>query len=87
MNILQKAMQFVQGRDRIGEAFDSTLSVKIAVGDRVSHRGTKLLGHCYQTGIVDGSVRVPAISVRYDNGRDAVLVPAEEFMKASRYQR
>jgi hypothetical protein len=88
MNILQKAMQFVQGRDKLSNAFDSTLSVKIAVGDRVQHRRTKLLGHCYQTGTVDGSSRVPALSVRYDvDTPDSVLVPAEEFTKASRYSR
>jgi hypothetical protein len=85
VNIFQKAKQAIMGRDRLSEDFDSTLSVKIAVGDRVRHRTTRELGHCYQTGIVDGSVRVPAVSVRYDNGMDAQLVPAEEFTKATKY--
>jgi hypothetical protein len=85
MNIFQKAKQAILGQDKLGKDFDSTLSVKIAVGDRVRHRGTSQLGHCYQTGQVDGSIRVPAISVRYDNGNDAQLVPAEEFTKATRY--
>jgi hypothetical protein len=88
MNILQKAVQFVKGRDSLGEAFDATLSTTLAVGDRVQHRCTRQLGHCYQTGVIDGSVRVPAISVRYDADiPDSVLVSAEEFTKASRYSR
>jgi hypothetical protein len=85
VNILQRAKQALMGKDRLSEDFDRTLSVKIRVGDRVRHRTTRELGHCYQTGLVNGSVRVPAISVRYDNGHDAILAPAEEFMKATKY--
>jgi hypothetical protein len=70
------------GKSKVAAQFDQTLSTKIACGDRVRHRGTQELGTCIQTGTVEGSMRVPALSVRYDSGIEAWLVPAEEFTKA-----
>ena len=70
---------------KLTNLFNETFSVKLRCGQRVRHRATKKLGTVYQTGVVNGSFRAPAISVRYDDGVDAVLIAAEEFTSATRY--
>jgi hypothetical protein len=66
--------------------FNQTLSVKIKVGDRVCNRRTGKLGTVYQTATLNGTVSIPALSVKLDDGTDAQLVPAEEYHKAVRQQ-
>jgi hypothetical protein len=74
------------GEPNQGAQFNQTLSTKIKVNDRVRHRVTQDLGVCFQTGTVtSGRFTVPAISVRYDNGNEAWMLSAEEFMKATKY--
>ena len=78
-------MQTLFGKSKLEKQFDATLSVKIGVNDRVRHRTTRLLGTVTQTGLVKGTIKVPTVTVAYDNGQEAVMVPAEEFMKATRF--
>jgi len=70
---------------RLENDFKRTLSEKIKVNDRVRHRKTGQLGTVFQTGMVEGSLKVPALSVRHDDGSEAWLVPSEDYTKATRY--
>lgn len=65
------------------DMFRKTLSVKIAVEDRVKHRDSQRLGTVFQTATVSG---VPVISVRHDDGTESHLLPAEEYHKVPRGQ-
>ncbi len=56
-----------------------SLSEKIKVGARVKHRLSGKLGTVFQTGKIDGSFRLPALSVTHDDGTEAILVPAEDY--------
>lgn len=77
-----RLMEIFRGPSKLQKQFDQTLSVKIALHDRVYLRSDKnVLGTVYQTGVLAGTVRVPAISVRHDFGPDAVLVPSEQYSK------
>ncbi len=60
------------------DIFRKTLSVKIAVTDRVKHRETARLGTVFQTATVD---KIPTVSVKHDDGTESYLVPAEEYFK------
>ena len=70
---------------RLENDFKRTLSEKLKVNDRVRSRKTRQLGTVIQTGTVEGSIKVPAISVRHDDGTEAWLVPSEDYTKATRY--
>ena len=61
-----------------------TFSEKIKVNDRVKHRQSSRLGTVIQTGVVDGSFKLPALSVRHGDGTESWLVPAEDYTKAVR---
>ena len=60
------------------DIFRKTLSVKIAINDRVKHRETARLGTVFQTAIVG---KVPTVSVKHDDGTESYLVPSEEYFK------
>jgi hypothetical protein len=70
---------------RLENDFRRTLSEKITINDRVRHRKTGQLGTVIQTGKVEGSLKLPAISVKHDDGSEAWLVPSEDYTKATRY--
>jgi len=61
-----------------------TLSEKIQVGAQVKNRLSGKLGTVFQTGKVSGSFKLPALSVRHDDGTEAILVPSEDYGKVTR---
>lgn len=86
MSSFKFSQLFNSNKTRLENDFSKTLSATtIKQGQRVKHRHTKELGTCIFTGQLDGSFRVPVISVEYDNGSEAIMVPAEEFTQACRY--
>lgn len=81
--LIQKV--FGGNQARLENDFKRTLSEYLKVNDRVRNRKTGQLGTVIQTGKVEGSLKVPAISVRHDDGSEAWLVPSEDYTKATRY--
>jgi hypothetical protein len=72
--------------NKLDHDFDRTLSTKIKIHDRVRHRDTREPGTVIQTCNLSTHVaEIPAVTVRYDNGQVATLLPAEEFTKWTRY--
>lgn len=73
------------GKKKLEADATRTLSEMIEVGNRVRNRRSGQLGSVFQTGKIVGSFRIPAISVNHDDGTTAILVPAEDYTKATRY--
>lgn len=59
---------------------ERTMSPKmLKQGDIVRHRLTNRLGRVTLTGVMTGSLRLPIISVEFEDGKVACQVPAEDF--------
>lgn len=59
--------------------------VEHEINDRVSHRDSNRYG--FVTGaatVKNGNVTMPVINVRFDDGREAKMLPANEFINLSR---
>ena len=55
------------------------------VGDRVRHLSTGRLGSVAGTGkIMTNTITVYALTVNFDDGLQAVLIPEQEFIKIDR---
>jgi hypothetical protein len=55
--------------------------IKIQVGDRVQHNTSKHRGTVLGTATINASIKIHAVTVRYDDGFEAVLIPGNEFTK------
>jgi hypothetical protein len=55
--------------------------IQIHVGDRVQHNTSKHRGTVLGTATINGSIKVHAVTVRYDDGYEAIQIPANEFTK------
>jgi hypothetical protein len=76
-----------RNKKKLEADFNSTFSNKLRPTDRVQRRKDGALGTVVGTGVVDGSLRVPALTVQHDDGSMAFLVPAEEYTRPQKYQR
>lgn len=60
--------------------------VQHEIGDRVNHRSSNLYGEV--TGVSEfktaEGVKIPTISVRFNDGSKAVMLPANEFINLTR---
>lgn len=78
--------EFIFGKTKLAKQFDKTLSVAIKTHDRVRHRNTRESGTVLGTAIFKTKLGdVPVLTIRYDDGKMAYQVPAEEFTKWTRY--
>lgn len=87
MSIWNRVKTFFGGKSDLGKHADRTFSADLKCGDRVRTRDAqRRLGTVYQQQPVDGKLfRVPCISVRFDDGGKHVMLPAENYTKATRY--
>lgn len=58
--------------------------IRPIIGDRVMHNETRLVGTVQGTSTVHGSMKVPVITVQFDNSTWAWYAAENEFTKVGR---
>ena len=66
------------------QLFGLTSSIRPQVGDRVLNKDSRQLGTVEGKSVIQGTVKVPAINLRYDSGLFACFIAENEFIKVGR---
>ena len=64
--------------------FGIVSSIRPQIGNRVMNKDTRELGFVIGKAEINGTIKVPAISVLYDNGNIGTQISENEFVKVGK---